>query len=59
GLSYDPLPYKCKINTRSQRLKELFKQNYLNSTPVFEQFEGELSDEDRIFVENVRSRLQA
>ncbi|KAG8940009.1 hypothetical protein FRC03_005853, partial [Tulasnella sp. 419] len=59
GLTYDPLPYKCKIQTRSPKQHDLFKQNYINSTPVFERFEGELSEEDRVYVENVRTRLQA
>ncbi|KAG8957583.1 hypothetical protein FRC03_009995 [Tulasnella sp. 419] len=59
GLTYDPMPYKCSIRTRSQRHGELIKQDYINSTQVFEQFEGELSEEDHVYVNNVRTRLQA
>ncbi|KAG8914511.1 hypothetical protein FRC02_004924 [Tulasnella sp. 418] len=59
GLSYDPLPYKCSMKPRSQRHKELIEQNYINSTPVLEQFEGELSEDDRVYLDNVRTKLQA
>ncbi|KAG8910026.1 hypothetical protein FRC02_007427 [Tulasnella sp. 418] len=56
GLSNDPLPFKCKITTRSIRRAELIKQNYTQFTPVFEKFERELSKEDREHIEKVRAK---
>ncbi|KAG8917278.1 hypothetical protein FRC02_003204 [Tulasnella sp. 418] len=57
GLTNHPLPFKCKLKIRSNRHEEIIKQNYTHATPVFEQFERELSKEDRDYVERVRARL--
>ncbi|KAG8938682.1 hypothetical protein FRC03_007002 [Tulasnella sp. 419] len=57
-LGNDPLPFKCKITPRSSRRVEVIKHNYTQSTPVLEQFETELSKEDREHVEGVRNKLQ-
>ncbi|KAG8920281.1 hypothetical protein FRC02_000999 [Tulasnella sp. 418] len=59
GLSNDPLPFKCKVKTRADRQIELIKQNYAQSTPIFEQFERELSQSDREYVGKVRAGLRA
>ncbi|KAG8939754.1 hypothetical protein FRC03_006077 [Tulasnella sp. 419] len=58
GVTNDPLPYKCKIKTRSTRHADIIKQNYSNSTAIFESFERELTAEDREYVDAVRARLQ-
>ncbi|KAG8939383.1 hypothetical protein FRC03_006337 [Tulasnella sp. 419] len=57
GITNDPLPFKCKLKIRSSRHAEIIKQNYIHATPVFEQFERELSKEDRDYVERVRAGL--
>ncbi|THH16150.1 hypothetical protein EW146_g4447 [Bondarzewia mesenterica] len=47
-----PNPFRCDIVVRSESHAALIRQAFVASRPVFEQFEHELSDEDKAFVRN-------
>ncbi|KAG8942960.1 hypothetical protein FRC03_002782 [Tulasnella sp. 419] len=57
GLTNDPLPFKFTVKPRTQRHADYIRHSYMQSSPTFELFERELSDEDKKYVEEIRSRL--
>ncbi|KAG8939936.1 hypothetical protein FRC03_005898 [Tulasnella sp. 419] len=57
GLSNYLLPRKLTIKPRSDRHMQILKNDYSVSTSVFQPFELELAEEDRLWIRNVRETL--
>jgi len=52
-----PSLFKCAITPRSQHHAEIVRQQYIDSTPVFERFEQHLTPEDEAFLNEQRCEL--
>ncbi|KAG8938683.1 hypothetical protein FRC03_007003, partial [Tulasnella sp. 419] len=58
GLTNSLFPFKLNVKPRSQSHMQIVTQNYTASTPVFEPFELELGEDDKVYVQNAREALQ-
>ena len=56
-MATQPHPFECGITPRSERHAEIIKQQFMESTPIFERYEHQLSPEDRAFVKSQREGL--
>lgn len=57
GLSGTPNPYKCNLLPRSSLHATIIEQNFLGNTEVLLRFESDLSEEEKSYVEKLRSAI--
>ncbi|KIK69489.1 hypothetical protein GYMLUDRAFT_35558 [Collybiopsis luxurians FD-317 M1] len=54
GILTAPKPFKCRITCRSTRRAEIIEKELCDAIQIFETFEGNLSEDDKVWLKNTR-----